>query len=230
MLFPESDKEVKYKNPILRQVICQFRFPTILSINESSPVEFQEEIRSVFPGLDENIEHDIQFQISPQFNTQQKPIFSDQSLFRKKKFRFYNKEDNYSISLTDRFLSFTSISYASWKEFSEIIINPLDHFLGIYKPAFFERIGLRYINLINRKMLSIEDSKLVELLKPEIVNSLGLIKDNEILLRDFTSDIRFNLDANEPDLFMHVLNKLVTDPIDGERNSLLFDYDIYSEK
>ena len=39
-----QNKRVKYQEAPLVEVICQLRFPTILSINANEPVEFQEAI------------------------------------------------------------------------------------------------------------------------------------------------------------------------------------------
>ena len=38
-----------FNAPQLREVICQIRFPAILSIDTKEPADFQEAIRSVFP-------------------------------------------------------------------------------------------------------------------------------------------------------------------------------------
>lgn len=229
-IFLDNNTEVSYRKPILRQVVCQFRFPTILSINESPPVEFQEKIRGEFPGLEETIEKNFQFELSPQSNSIQKPISSDQSLFNKKNYRFYNKEDNFSINLTDKFIAFSSNSYRVWEDFINYISHTFDVFISLYKPSYFERIGLRFINLVNRKQLEIEGTKLHEVFKPEISSTLNLIIDNEDGLQGYVNDIRYNFDKDQPELFIHVISKLVSDPIDGEKNCLLFDYDIYSVK
>ena len=66
---------VHYGRPQLREVICQLRFPAILSIGSHEPADFQEAIRQEFPryalrqdrlppkghlGLS-NIRHTLQF-------------------------------------------------------------------------------------------------------------------------------------------------------------------------
>ena len=48
MLF-SSHPRTHYRNAPVHEVICQLRFPTILSINEAMPAAFQEEIRKEFP-------------------------------------------------------------------------------------------------------------------------------------------------------------------------------------
>ena len=48
MLFSDRPRE-HYPNSQLREVICQLRFPTILTINNIEPADFQETIREAFP-------------------------------------------------------------------------------------------------------------------------------------------------------------------------------------
>ena len=227
-IFSERKPEVIYNKPILRQVVCQFRFPTILSINESSPVNFQKKIRKEFPGLDETIEKNFQFKLSPQENSIPTPISSDQSLFNKKNYRFFNREDNFSINITDRFIAFSRNSYQSWENFLNNINHPLQAFISEYEPSYYDRIGLRFINIVNRKQLGIEEVNINELFKQELSSTLNLVSENEDGLQGYVTDIRYCIDAKQPDILIHTILKLVSDPIDGEKNCLLFDYDIYS--
>ena len=44
-----TEPRVTYRKNQLGEVICQLRFPTILSINTTEPADFQEMIRSDFP-------------------------------------------------------------------------------------------------------------------------------------------------------------------------------------
>ena len=47
---------VQYRKPQLVEVICQLRFPAILSIGAKDPVDFQERIRREYPRYTRNIE------------------------------------------------------------------------------------------------------------------------------------------------------------------------------
>ena len=46
-------------------------------------------------------------------------------------------------------------------------------FIQIYKPAYFERVGLRYINFISRKALELESIPFRELIAPAYLGLLG---------------------------------------------------------
>ena len=48
MLFSDRSRTL-YRNAPVHEVICQLRFPTILSINSAEPADFQETIRDAFP-------------------------------------------------------------------------------------------------------------------------------------------------------------------------------------
>lgn len=48
MLFSKHPRTV-YANAPTHEVICQFRFPVILAINDTEPTAFQDAIREDFP-------------------------------------------------------------------------------------------------------------------------------------------------------------------------------------
>ena len=48
MLFSDRPR-THYEKTLAHEVICQLRFPTILSINNVEPADFQERIREDFP-------------------------------------------------------------------------------------------------------------------------------------------------------------------------------------
>ena len=56
MLFPPTQRVIYHENPLV-EVVCQFRFPTILKIDAEIPVAFQEAVRSTFPDYTPTVEH-----------------------------------------------------------------------------------------------------------------------------------------------------------------------------
>ena len=50
-------------------------------------------------------------------------------------------------------------------------------FIQTYRPAFFERVGLRYLNFISRSALGLAGTPFRDLLQPQY---LGLLADEEI--------------------------------------------------
>jgi len=166
-----------YRNNQLVEVICQLRFPTILSIEANPPAEFQERIRDVFPV------YAVKRELPPAKVTmapgqqpkveQQKPVSNHQ---------FSTADGRFRISLTQGFISLTCSSYTRWEDFAKMMDKPLAAFIQIYKPAYFERIGLRYLNAISRRDLELQDTPWRELLKPAY---LGLLAEEDVQERAF---------------------------------------------
>ena len=47
-------------------------------------------------------------------------------------------------------------NYTRWEEFARMMDKPLATFIKTYQPAYFERVGLRYLNFISRRSLGLE--------------------------------------------------------------------------
>ena len=67
--------------------------------------------------------------------------------------------------------------------------KPLAAFIQTYKPAYFQRVGLRYLNFISRKSLSLEGVPFYDLFNSIYLGPLG---DEDILEQ---SASRCNVDA-----------------------------------
>ena len=55
---------------------------------------------------------------------------------------FISADGHWKLNLTSSFISLSTVAYAGWESFGKQFDLPLVHFIRIYKPAFFERIGL----------------------------------------------------------------------------------------
>ncbi len=151
-----SNKErcVYTTNP-LADVICQLRFPEILTIETSLPAAFQEAIRADFPQY-----------------TALKEKHPDGK--QTNNYVFMTKDGAYRVNLTSRFISLTCAKYTCWEDFAAMLDKPLAAFIQIYKPAYFERIGLRYLNFISRNALGLQDTPYRELINPCYLGVLAL--------------------------------------------------------
>ena len=81
------------------------------------------------------------------------------------------------MNLTQKFISLACCRYTSWEDFVAKLDKPLAAFIQIYKPAYFERIGLRYVNFISRKALSLEGTPFRELIAERY---LGILSDEQV--------------------------------------------------
>lgn len=139
--FPEV-KEIKLKNPPISEVICQVKFPPILKIGKELPINFQDVVRPVFPGID--IEQGVQIQmgVSP---AEEKPLIDASP----KIFRFKSPDGKQAVSLSIDFFALSSKQYTGWVDFSEKLSFVKSAFLKEFNPSFVSRIGLRFINRFN---------------------------------------------------------------------------------
>lgn len=169
-MFQDCER-VQYAKAPLLEVICQLRFPTILSISAKEPADFQELIRGEFPRYSKNLE-----KLPPKvmngpggIKVEQQPDVTN--------YQFLSADGRWKVNLTNNFIALATPSYTNWEEFAGKLDAVLAQFIAVYQPAFFERIGLRYINAISRKALDLEEVPFSELIQP---GYLGLMGDEDI--------------------------------------------------
>lgn len=146
-------------NP-LAEVICQLRFPEILTIAANPPAEFQEAIRAEYPQFARRQEVPAPRVAGTPGNLtvqNQPPIIN---------YQFASADGVWRVNLTSKFISLSCSRYTSWEDFAGKLDKPLAAFIKIYKPAYFERVGLRYVNFISRKALGLEGVPFSELIAP----------------------------------------------------------------
>ena len=149
-----------YRRNQLAEVICQLRFPEILSIEANAPVEFQEAIRQEFPQFQRRQEMPAPRIAGAPGNmtVQNAPAITN--------YQFASADGVWRVNLTGRFISLTCTRYTCWEDFAGKLDKPLAAFIQIYKPAYFERVGLRYLNFISREGLGLADTPFRDLIAP----------------------------------------------------------------
>ena len=160
-----------YKNNQLEDVICQLRFPEILSIAAKLPAEFQDMIRDAYPKYTSKLEASAPKLTGTPGN------LSLENQPSTVNYQFTSEDDCWRINLTSRFISLSCNKYTCWEDFARRLDKPLAAFIQVYKPAFFERVGLRYLNFISKESLSLADTPFSELFQPQY---LGILYDDEI--------------------------------------------------
>ena len=162
-----------YRSNQLAEVICQLRFPEILTIAANAPVDFQEAIRAEFPGFTRRQEAPApKLTGAPgNFSLQNQPATIN--------YQFTSPDGTWRVNLTSKFISLTCSRYTSWEDFAGQLDKPLAAFIRIYKPAYFERVGLRYLNFISRKDLDLEGVPFAELIAPCYLGPLAEEDVNE---------------------------------------------------
>ena len=143
----------RYENNQLADVICQLRFPEILSIETDLPAKFQDAIRAVFPRYALHKEKGTDRQTN--------------------NYQFSTEDGLWRVNLTSKFISLSTGKYKCWEEFAAMLDRPLAAFIQIYQPACFDRVGLRYLNFVSRKNLELEGTPFKELFEPAYLGILG---------------------------------------------------------
>ena len=166
-------KKYVYEKQQIIEVICQLRFPTILSIDTDVPSAFQDTIRARFP----------------RYEVREENLPNPGGMKKQKNHSFISADGSYKLSLTQNFIALSTMRYSAWEDFASWLDEPLMHFINVYKPAFFERIGLRYLNGFSREALGLEGRRWNDLVQTRY---LGVLDDDDI---DESSILKCGTDA-----------------------------------
>lgn len=220
MPFPESDRAVFQKNPLV-EVICQLRFPPILRIVAQAPSGFQESVRQSYP---------LYQKVDPvPWPNELAPILSGllvQLGVEHVTHQFLTEDSVRFISLTQEFISLTERKYIHWDSFRAGLASAELVFRQAYQPAFYNRIGLRYQNRIDKDHLGLGDQGWHRLINPIFA---GLLAASEI--RDEVQETRSETLIRLSEIdggSVRIRHGLIPDP--GHKKLVyLFDADFFME-
>ena len=170
-----------YGNPPVHEVICQLRFPSILSINHTEPADFQESIRDAFPQYARRAE------VPPVMNGQPQtpPVVN---------YHFLSEDGRWKLNLTKDFIALSTLRYPGWEEFAHHLDRPLASFIRLYKPASFQRVGRRYVNFFSREKLGLGGVLWKELFVPAYTGPFWEEDENSLL--NWGCDLTVRLDSS----------------------------------
>ena len=185
MLFSDRPR-THYEKTLAHEVICQLRFPTILSINNVEPADFQERIREDFPQYARK--QDV---LPPQIVNgkpePQPPVTN---------YHFLSQDGRWKLNLTKDFIALSTLSYPGWEEFARMLDKPLATFIQLYKPAYFQRVGLRYVNIFSRARLGLEGARWAELFSPAYTAPMQEAELPEDRFLNCACDLTLKLDSS----------------------------------
>ena len=127
-MISSDNRRYAYGKSQLIEVICQLRFPTILSIDTREPADFQETVRAAFPR------YQCQVEKLPGVNGAPARTVNNHT--------FISEDGGYKLSLTKDFIALSTMRYTHWEDFAARLDEPLGQFIKIYRPNCFDRVGL----------------------------------------------------------------------------------------
>jgi len=162
MLFGDNTRRA-YSRCQLIETICQLRFPAILAIGTSDPAQFQESIRSLFPRYVLRQDQQPPKVVNGRLETP--PAVANHN--------FISADGRWKVNLTRDFVALSTLSYTRWEDFAQKLDKVLASFIQLYQPAFFQRIGLRYVNAFSRRALGLEDELWDDLIESPFIGGLS---------------------------------------------------------
>jgi uncharacterized protein (TIGR04255 family) len=214
---PEIDRVVYQRNP-LQEVLCQVRFPRELSIDKSLPDQFQKEIKEEFPLFESRIV------LVPEQLMQIDPTDALKNIAGRPHYDFVSLDRRQKVTLASDFAAITSIGYERWEKFEPSLSRMLNALRSVYSPSVYTRIGLRYVNVIDRDALSVSEVPWNELLAPHIAGIFA------------SSDLVTGVDINKHTTVIIplavgkvTLNHGTVVNAQTEKVGYLIDFDVFSE-
>lgn len=216
----EKKPRVIYKTNALFEVVCQARFPKILRITKEEPIDFQEKIRAEYP----------ESKLSVPTVPRGFPNEIHRMLQSEKTFHFISEDGNWQVSLANDFLALACLGkYKEFKEFSERLGFALECLSDVYKPAYYNRIGLRYKNLINKTTLPNINKAIAEYIPDHIAPELyGRLKNEVSQFEKNTSFMDKTMTVNTIHTYTNISGILGNYQINDE-TSYIIDIDCFTE-
>lgn len=111
-------------------------------------------------------------------------------------YHFLSEDGRWKLNLTKDFIALSTLYYPGWEEFARHLDQPLASFIRHYKPAYFQRVGLRYVNIFSRTKLGLEETPWRELFIPAYTGPLQ--DESEDTLLNWGCDMLVKLDSSSP--------------------------------
>ena len=110
-------------------------------------------------------------------------------------YQFVSEDGVWRVNLTNTFISLCCTRYTCWEDFAKKLDKPLAAFIQVYKPAYFERVGLRYLNFFSRGSLGLQNVPFSELINPIYLGPLADEEVSEVQSGRCTVEAELNLKA-----------------------------------
>ena len=222
MPFPESQRVIFARNP-LQEVICQLRYPTVLQINQQGLPAFQERIRDRYPLFEEEvtgIPEDVA-RILKQLSVPPSPVPT---------YNFINESETKKLSICRDFIALSDVAYERWEDFREEMLSAQEALEETFSPSFYSRVGLRYLDVVDRRELGIPDTEWSELFRAELVGVLAAKDISEgIVAARGEAKLQLPLETKSSVIIRYGLVR-IQDANQEERHVYTIDSDFFTEE
>jgi uncharacterized protein (TIGR04255 family) len=222
MSFPESQR-VTYRRSMLEHVICQLRFPPVLRIETELPAAFQERIRGQYPVLTQLGPIDAASGFPADVLNLVKSMLP---VSISRTYQFASGDGHWKVTLSKESLALECLGvYTTWEDFMRRFAVAIDAVRREYAPAFFSRIGLRYVDIVRRSRLNLANTPWKDLLNPQVAGELASEISGDVQESGHVLVVRLNEHGDRVRM-----NHGIVRTQDPDEASYLIDNDFYSEQ
>lgn len=215
----ERLSELVVQQPILRNaplsaVIAQVRFQEVLGLSPEDVRPLQKVLADEYPLVDR--EEEMEMQLGPEGLA---PTGN-----QRRKFRFRDSDQHWSVTLTPTSLSVETSAYTDFKDFGRRWMRIAEPVVQVLEIPVQERLGLRYVNHLAAPDEPTADA-LRQLVRPDLVALVGAHARTRSL-RQSLQEARFAQD----DGVITLRHGLVRSDESGGEDIYMLDLDYYVEE
>ncbi len=141
---------VQYERNLIRQAVCELRFPILLELETEQPVALQRALRKDYP----HYEAKLDLEIKPGAATSQR------------RHVFWSKKRTWAVALKPFAITVEAVVYSNFEELLSRLEKVLQAARPIIDSDFFTRVGLRYVNVIPAAQGEIDGWVNADLIRP----------------------------------------------------------------
>lgn len=180
-------EKICYVSPFLKEVVLCIDYPSLLIGNEESlPKKIEAAIITNFPIPEPRTQHELNVQFGGTDQVQTSKV-------ERKQWVFHGKDRDKTLIVGQTYLSLSIKKYKNFENLVSEIKAPLEAIYGNFTDLISNRIGLRYINVIDIKKSS-DPLNWKGYINKDMLALLGLDFNKSALARVF-SMMEYNIDG-----------------------------------
>ena len=151
------EDSVRYETNYIKTAVCELRFPTLLELENTSPVKLQSALRKLYPFYNEEQSISLNLGSAPTSG---------------KGYIFESKKRDWTITLRPSSISLETNKYTDFNDFYEHFVFMFNAASNLLDTDFFTRVGLRYINHVPLPGNNMDRKDIAKWINPVLVAPL----------------------------------------------------------